>query len=189
MRILVGLTRVGAAIRAHAWEASKALGLNPTQSQILATILRAGSHGLGLSDLADELGVSLPTVSDSVAALERKSLVAKKAHPGDRRRLSVTLTRKGRSAAQTVSASSPELLTAIDMLTEAEQADLLHALVTVVGTLATNGQIAPARTCATCRFFAPDAHPGEALPHHCNFADVPFGDLNLRFDCLDHEPA
>lgn len=165
------------------------MGLNPTQSQILGTLFRADGRGLGLSALAEELGVRVPTVSDSVTALERKELVQKTVHPGDGRRMSVTLTRRGRSTAKKVSEWSSELLAALDVLPAEEQATLLASLVSVVGELATTGQIAPARTCVTCRFFGPSEHPGEALEHHCHFAGVAFGDGNLRVDCSDHEPA
>jgi hypothetical protein len=49
--------------------------------------------------------------------------------------------------------------------------------------------IPAARMCVTCRFFDPYAHPESDRPHHCRFVDAPFGDAELRVDCLDHDPA
>lgn len=188
-RILAGLAKLGGVLRAKAWEGAAPRGLNPTQAQILVLLLRVDRRGLSLSGLADQLGVSQPTASDSVAALDRKGLVAKKTRPEDGRRLSVTLTRKGRTTAQEIALWPNDLIACVDHLSEDQQATLLRLLAEVVRAMVVSGQVAPARTCLTCRFFVQDAHPDPVNPHHCAFADAPFGDLNLRVDCQDHEAA
>lgn len=187
-RILVGLAKIGLGIRSYAWEAAAPHGLNPTQAQILSLVLRSGPSGSGLTTLAHQLGVKQPTVSDSVAALEKKGLVTKCPDGDDARRLRVKLTKTGRERATALSEWPPELLDTVDRLSEDEQADFLRSLVTVVRTMAGAGQLAPVRACATCRYFEPDAVSPAEGPHYCHFAKAPFGDLNLRLDCLDHRP-
>lgn len=185
-RILVGLSKIGTAIRSSAWTAAAPHRLNPTQGQILALLLRRPA-GSGLTELAVQLGVKQPTASDSVATLETKGLVSKSPDPDDARRLLVTLTNEGRSLAGRLSTWPPELVETVDTLDAREQADLLRSLVTVVRAMADSGQIGPARACATCRYFEPDANADDDRPHYCHFAQASFGDLNLRLDCLDHE--
>ena len=189
VRILVALAKIGAALRARAWHDPSPRGLNPTQSQVLALLLRGDPGGLGLTHLADQLGVSPPTMSDSVSALERKGLVAKKPKPGDGRRTAVQLTRSGRSEARKISQWPQDLLASVETLDGDEQAAMLRSLVTLIRALQLSGQIAPARTCVSCCYFQPNAHGDVAAPHHCAFVDAAFGDASLRLDCMDHEAA
>jgi len=51
---------------------------------------------LNLSDLAERLEVSLPTMSNSVSTLAGRGWVARQRDPGDRRVALVTLTEEGR---------------------------------------------------------------------------------------------
>jgi len=187
-RILVGLTRIGAALRSRLWESASPMGLNPTQVAILGLVLRGPAEGVSLAYLADQLGVSPPTVSDSVNTLTTKGLLEKKPAIEDRRTLSITLTPSGRSAAGTADRWPADLLSAVDVLDPPDQGQLLRALVTVIRQLQVSGQMAPARTCPTCTFFRPHSG-GSAGPHYCAFVEAYFSDRNLRLDCKDHHPA
>jgi hypothetical protein len=46
-----------------------------------------------------------------------------------------------------------------------------------------------ARMCVSCRFFRPEAHPGEESPHHCALLDLALARSDLRVDCPEHELA
>ena len=78
-RIATGLHKLGLAMKQQAWLSANEDGLSPTQAQILAAILAAGAQ-TG-TELSRQLGVTLPTVSDSVRVLADKALVIKKADP------------------------------------------------------------------------------------------------------------
>lgn len=97
-RTLVALSKIGLALRSESWKDTAPRGLNPTQAQVLIVLKRAGA-GLRLSDIADRLGVSAPTVSASVAALERKGLVQKRPAAEDARAVDISLTPPGRTEA------------------------------------------------------------------------------------------
>lgn len=187
-RTLVALSKIGLALRSESWKDTVPRGLNPTQAQVLVVLKRAGA-GLRLSDIADRLGVSAPTVSASVSALERKGLVRKRPADDDARAIHISLTRAGRAEAGKLAEWPDLLLGAVDVLDPAEEAVFLKALLKIIRELQERGRISPARICVTCRYFRPNVHDDTERPHHCAFVDAPFGDRNLRVDCADHEPA
>ena len=187
-RVTTGLAKVGLALKQQAWAEAGGRGLTPTQGQALA-LLRANPDGLRLGDLARQLGVTQPTASDSVAALQRKGLVAKAPLAGDGRAVVVRLTPAGAREADAAAAWPDFLLETVDELSAAEQAAFLRALVTMIRTLQDKGRIPVARMCVSCRFFRPFRHDDPAAPHHCAFVDAPFGDGELRLDCPDHLAA
>lgn len=187
-RTLVALSKIGLALRSEAWKDTAPRGLNPTQAQVLAVLNRART-GLRLSDVADRLGVSAPTVSASVSALERKDLVRKRPAAEDARAVDISLTPSGRAEAGKLAEWPDLLLGAVDVLDPAEEGVFLKALLKIIRELQERGRISPARMCVTCRFFRPNVHDDAERPHHCAFVDAPFGDRNLRVDCGDHEPA
>ncbi|GIU96120.1 MAG: MarR family transcriptional regulator [Gaiellaceae bacterium] len=182
----VGLSKIGLALRHHAWEERERTGLTPTQGQIVALL---GSRGpLRIGEIAAGLAVSQPTVSDAVAALERKSLVARRPAT-DRRVQIVELTDQGGAAAAAAAEWPDALLAAVDALEPDDQAAFLRGLQRMILELQRRGRIPVQRMCATCRFFRPHVHPDPIRPHHCAFVDAPFGDRELRLDCADHEPT
>jgi DNA-binding MarR family transcriptional regulator len=187
-RVTIGLAKVGIALKQQAWAEAGGRGLTPTQGQALA-LLRANPAGLRPGELAEQLGVSAPTASDSVAALARKGLVARSRAAGDGRAVLVRLTPAGRREAAAAAAWPDFLLEAVGELSTAEQAAFLRALVTMIRSLQVKGRIPVARMCVSCRFFQPFRHDDPTRPHHCAFVDAAFGDGELRLDCPDHAAA
>jgi DNA-binding MarR family transcriptional regulator len=187
-RVTTGLAKIGIALKQQAWAEAGDRGLTPTQGQVLA-LLRANPRGMRLGVLAEQLGVTAATTSDSVTALQRKGLVAKEPTAGDGRGVAVVLTPTGSREAAAAAARPDFLLEAVGELSTAEQATFLRALVAMIRTLQENGRIPVARMCVSCRFFRPFQHDNPARPHHCAFVDAPFGDGELRLDCPDHQSA
>ena len=187
-RVTTGLAKIGIALKHQAWAEAGGRGLNPTQGQALA-LLRANPSGLRLGALAEQLGISAATTSDSVSALHRKGLVNKEPTVGDGRGVVVRLTLIGIREAAAAAAWPDFLLEAVDELSASEQATFLRALVAMIRTLQEKGRIPIARMCVSCNFFRPYQHEDPARPHHCAFVDAPFGDGELRLDCPDHQTA
>jgi DNA-binding MarR family transcriptional regulator len=188
-RVVVGLSKVGLALRAQAWREAGARGLTPTQGQVLAVLKGRRGEPCRLQQLADALGVSAATASDAVQALERKRLVARERSREDARALAVALTARGREEARLASNWSDFLAETVSGLSSGEQAALLRMLTRMILGLQQRRLVPVAAMCVTCRFFRPNQHPGSARPHHCAFVDAPFGDAALRLECPEHEPA
>ncbi|THV12848.1 winged helix-turn-helix transcriptional regulator [Rhizobium rhizophilum] len=187
-RIREGLSRLAMAMRADDWNRAKTSGLNPTQLAILE-LLEGRKDGLGVKEIAANLGVAQPTATDSIAALERKGLVEKQSAATDKRGVTVGINSEGLSMLE-AGRSQPSIAEqTVGALADREQEDLLITLVKMIRHLQENDAIPIQRMCASCRYFAPFAHSDAAQPHHCNFVDAAFGQRDIRIDCREHEPA
>jgi len=188
-KLVTGLAKLGIAMRHNAWAKAGRRGLNPTQGQVLVVLRASGGARLRISDLAERLALAPATISDSVAALERKGMVTKQRDPADARAVAVFLTVTGQAEAEDAAGWPELLLEAVRTLTCEEQAALYRAMLKTVRALQVRGRIPVSQMCVTCNFFRPYAHAGAPAPHHCALVDAPFGDAQIRLDCREHEPA
>lgn len=188
-RIGDGLSRVATAMRSEAWTAAEAIGLNPTQLQILTFLVARDRNGMRVKQIAAYLGVSQPTTTDSVNALLRKGLVEKHADPSDARALSVAATLRGEAAVRQAGQLASATEDAIAALSKLEQEDLLMHLVKIIRRLQSAGAIPEQRMCVNCRYFRPHVYDDPKAPHHCAFVDAAFGPAELRVDCGEFEGA
>jgi DNA-binding MarR family transcriptional regulator len=104
--------------------------LSVPQFRALAFI---GRHqGASLTDVADHIGLTLPSMSKMIDALVTRKMVARRPHPTDRRRLTLALTSHGettlRSARQAVQAQLAQLL---DTASADERAAIAQAMITL----------------------------------------------------------
>ncbi|WP_218667979.1 MarR family winged helix-turn-helix transcriptional regulator [Sphingopyxis sp. KK2] len=183
-RVTAGLVKIGQVLRTHAWRGAGSAGISPSQGQALSLIQDA-QQGIGLGELAKQLGVAAPTASEMVNSLVAKGLAVK--GPGaDKRSVRLTLTEQGRTLAAQTAAWPAFLVDAVDTLDPDDKAVFLRSLVRVIRALQIAGDIAPQAMCVTCRFFRPHAHADAAAPHHCQYVDAPFGDRHLRLNCAEH---
>lgn len=180
--------RVQIAMRAESWEEFGQQGLNPTQGQILL-LLAQRATGLRLSEIAAELAVSSPTVSDSVRVLVEKGYVSKSRAIEDARAIAVRLSARGQRLVDRLDSVGATIETALESLPEAEQVQLFRTMLHLVRGLQASGKIPVARMCVTCRYFRPHVHSDEERPHHCALVDCAFGDRTLRSDCPEYEAA
>lgn len=184
-RITDGLGRINAVLRADGWSAGEALGLTPTQSTILSHLASRGP--VRMQEVAAHLGVTLPTTSAAVDALERKRLVVRRKDATDARALALELSAEGEATVARLRERSSRLGLVVGALPETEQAAFFLHLVKVIRGLQIAGAIPIQRLCVTCRHFRPFAHPGNEAPHHCALVNAAFGNRDLRIDCSEHE--
>ncbi|MCB1378977.1 MAG: MarR family transcriptional regulator [Alphaproteobacteria bacterium] len=187
-RIREGLDRLSLVLRSEHWAAAGALGLSPTQLQVL-WILAGRDSPLPVKDIARHLGVTQPTATDSIRALADKMLVGRSTSTKDARSTLVTLTEAGRQTLKAAGAGLSLTEAAVAALDQKQQEILFVTLMSLIRTLLHRGAIPAQRMCVMCRHFRPFAHSGSDTPHHCAFVDAAFGTRHLRIDCRDHEPA
>jgi DNA-binding MarR family transcriptional regulator len=72
-----------------------ALGLSVPQFRALAFVRR--HPGASLSGAAEHVGVTLPSMSRLIDGLVRRKLMRRRIHPGDRRRITLDVTARGRA--------------------------------------------------------------------------------------------
>ncbi|MFN8224877.1 MAG: MarR family winged helix-turn-helix transcriptional regulator [Gaiellales bacterium] len=135
-------------------------------------------------ELAAELAVSQPTMSDAIATLERKGLAHRQPDPDDRRATTVSLSPDGVALAGEISQELVPLLGGDETAADPDdRGTALRVLLAEVGRLHRAGVIAVDRGCATCD----DYHPPHAgTPAHCDLVAQRLSDQDLRVDCPEH---
>jgi DNA-binding MarR family transcriptional regulator len=94
----MNLVKTGEMVLSRVADLLRPFGLSPAGGLILSMLSDAPGP-LGPGEIRERLLVSGPTVTGLVDSLERQGLVARMPHPGDRRRLLVAVTEKGRRLA------------------------------------------------------------------------------------------
>jgi len=74
---------------------SRQVGIPASRLGMVRMIAVSHPEGIGVMDIARQLGINPAAVTRTVAELEQQGLVARKAEPGDKRRISLRLTAKG----------------------------------------------------------------------------------------------
>jgi DNA-binding MarR family transcriptional regulator len=188
-RLREGLDRIGAVMRADQWGVAEEAGLTPTQLHALTFIAGRGDKGIRLRAVAEHLGVTQPTATDSIAALVRKGLLTKLADPNDARAVAIRVTPSGCDVVRAIGLAITSTERALETLSTKEQSTLLELVIKTIRALQEAKAIPPQRLCVTCRHFRPYAHDDAELPHHCAFVDAAFGGRHLRLDCGEHAEA
>lgn len=184
-RLADGLTRLAAVARQLDWRAAEAVGLSPTQADILRFVANRPA-GARLTDAAAHAGVRKATASDAVSALERKALVRKYADATDGRAVALKATARGHQVARDWPSNFAPIVAGLN---QTEQVAMLGLVVKMIRQLQQRGLIAPQRTCVTCRHFRENVAPGTGMPHFCALVGAPMAERHLRVDCAEHELA
>jgi len=105
----------------------RTLNLSVPQFRALGFVHR--NPGASLSDVAEHIGLTLPSMSKLIDGLVERKLVIRQSHSGDRRRMTLKLTARGRallqSAHESTQASLAERLTT---LSESERTTVVRAM-------------------------------------------------------------
>ncbi|MFQ5523385.1 MAG: MarR family winged helix-turn-helix transcriptional regulator [Acidimicrobiia bacterium] len=178
--------QTGSGLEKRAGQRSRAGGVSSTQAQILLAVATGPRRA---TELAEELGVGIATVSEFTAAAEAKGLIVRRTDPGDGRAVLFEATPDGRRAVAHLAGWPDFLAGAVDSLPIADQEALLRTTMSLIRQLQTEGRIPVARMCVTCVYFRPNVHSDPARPHRRAFVDAPFGDADLRIECGDQTPG
>lgn len=182
-KIFSALERIHTSSRSSLTRASHEQGLSPLQAQILHFIQRRDTSTV--SQLADQLSVSKPTVSDAIASLLTKKLIKKTASKLDARGYSITLTAKGRNEAMILASYATPFLDSVGTLTEPQKQALWDALLNLMRTMENQGLIPHQRMCFSCKHFEqrPDGKS------YCRLMEQSLGMIDVRLDCAEHVRA
>jgi DNA-binding MarR family transcriptional regulator len=164
-----------------------ASGLNPAQWEALRYVARANRFSRTPAALAEYLGSTRGTVSQTLIALEQKGHLRRERNNRDRRSVVLGLTALGERTLE----NDPILALAADL--EPAGAGRLEDLVATLrealhAMLARNGGRAFG-ACHTCRHFRPGDGPGPRFPHRCALLDEPLSDADSQAICVEQESA
>lgn len=161
---------------ARNWDA----GLNPAQRAALDYLSRANRFSRSPSHVAEFLGTTRGTTSQSLKALMRKGFVREERSDMDKRSISYELTDTGRDA---VGANSL-LLGALEEMPEDDLARIVASLRRLLNTAVRRNGSKPFGICRTCRHFSPRGSGG-----YCMLLHVPLEEAETRQICHEQEPA
>ena len=138
------LDRLSRLAAADAW-----LGdLTPTQMAVLEYLGRANRFSRAPSQVADFLGATRGTVSQTLKTLERKGLVQEQKSSEDKRRISYEITESGQAAI----AGDSQIDAALAQLTATERAPLEAGLRALLRQMIAQRGGRPFGLCRTCRY-------------------------------------
>jgi len=184
-KLLAAVERLGRAIRVVRQHVATRHQLSLLQVHLLELLADRRPRRVG--ELAAELDVSQPTVSEAVATLESKGLATRRRDRDDGRAIVVALSRAGTQLAATVAAELAPLLGGSPAAADAEQAAALRVVLGEIGRFQRAGIITINRSCLSCHHYRAPA--AAADPAHCLLLDQPLTDADLRLDCPEHRPV
>lgn len=170
------LERLGRLLRASA----QAQGLAPAQWEALRYLARANRFSRTPAALAEYLGATRGTVSQTLIALEDKALIRKAANRRDGRSVELNLSQTGRAMLE--DDALKDLARDIDAAGSAGV--LIEGLEhTLREELMRRGGRAFG-VCRTCRHFRIGA--GKGRRSHCSLLDEPLSDADADLICFEH---
>lgn len=180
-KIFFALERIHTATRSALQQVAQGHKLSPLQAQIIHYIGARGSANI--SDLANYMRVSKPTVSDSVAALITKGLVLKEISQKDGRGFDIFLTEAGIEENAALDEYLSPFLASIKTLSTEQKIELWGALLALVSVMEKQGLISHTRMCFSCQQFEEHSECGGA---YCKLMGVALSQQDLRLDCPEH---
>jgi DNA-binding MarR family transcriptional regulator len=161
-------------------------GLNPAQWEALRYVGRANRFSRTPAALAEYLGSTRGTVSQTLIVLEQKGYLTREPSLLDRRSIVVALTPTGAQALQ----RDPILALAADV--EGAARDQLDAVVEVLQgalhAMITRNAGRAFGACYTCRHFRKGGDASRSPPHHCTLLDEPLSEADSGAICVEQEP-
>lgn len=150
-RVIILLDRLGRLTR----ELQFADGLNPAQWEALRFVAQANKYSRNPTALAEYLGATKGTVSQTLIALENKGLITRCKKTDDRRQVELCLTEAGqtmlgRDPMQTLERASTEIADELG-------AEMVKGLTRLLHDLQTRHQVVEFGVCQDCSLFCVNA--------------------------------
>ncbi len=183
-KLLAAVERLGRAWRAAHQRLATRHELSLLGVSVLETLSDGRSRRVG--DLAAELDIAQPTLSDALVPLGRRRLVHRRNDPADRRATVVTLSDAGEELAHQIATELAPLTSGGDPSATHQRAAALRVLLEEIARLQSAGVITIDHSCLTCRHYQPAK---SSAPAHCILLDTPLANHDLRVHCRDHESA
>ena len=160
--------------------------LNPAQWEALRFIARANRFSRTPAALAEYLGSTRGTVSQTLIALEQKGQITRQPSARDRRSVTLALTTLGERSLKDDPILAPAAdLAAADPEKLAVVVETLRAVLQAM--IARNGGRAFG-ACYSCRHFRKGGGSARQ-PHHCALLDEPLSETDSQAICVEQEPA
>jgi DNA-binding MarR family transcriptional regulator len=162
-------------------------GLNPAQWEALRFVARANRNSCSPGTLADFMGSTKGTVSQTLKALESKGLIERSRKAGDRRGVEIAVTSAGRKLIE----KDPlgHIHDALSHCSETDQRAVVAGLERLVGIVQKHRNIPEFGPCLGCAHYKPEASSEtNAIGCRCGISGELFEANELSKICADFSP-
>ena len=177
-KIVAGLERISQVFKTLLWEKSKQYNLSPIQIQLLIFINYHSENKSTVSYLAQEFGVSKPTISDTIKTLEQKEFIKKIIDKNDTRSYTIELTETGKKIVSETDDFANPLKNIISNSEKNEKVILWKNISEIIIQLNKLQIINVQRTCLNCKHFS--KNNGISF---CNLLNQKLKTEDIRIDC------
>ena len=174
-RILTLLDRLSRIIASDDWAGD----LNPAQTAALSYLAQANRFSRSPSVVAEYLGATRGTVSQTLKALQRKGLIEESPNPTDKRSISYKITSKGDELAR----QRRLLNDALNTISTDDRTALLAQLTKVVGSALKARGLKTFGVCRTCKY-----HQSDETRPYCRLLDLPLQAEGADQVCVEQMP-
>lgn len=184
-KIIEAIERISRAQKILLWDKAKLYGLTPLQTQILMFIEESKPENANITNLSLELGVSQPTISDSVKSLINKGLIEATVWEKNRHFKILKLTDKGKEILKKLENWNYYLKKPLMDMNEEEKVRVFDFLLKYVIALRNDKTLYFVKACPLCRYFL-EKNPNE---YYCKLFNMDLKIKDLRINCPDFEEA
>lgn len=175
------IERLGNLVRADVRAACHAQGVRPVQLEALSYLSQCNRYSDTPQAIADYLGLTKGTVSQTLKVLEDKGLLFKRDDKHDKRVVHLKPTARGRRlVAQAIPSES--VATGIGSLPASEQRDMAEVLQRLLRTLQQANGLKTFVPCHTCRF-----NQQNEDGYFCELTQEPLADDDVSLLCREHQ--
>lgn len=162
-------------------------GLNPAQWEALRYVARANRNSCSPGALADFMGSTKGTVSQTLKALESKGLIERHRKSGDRRAVQITVTEDGRNLlARDPLGQIHDALTPFD---RTRQLEIVNGMQRLLDIVQRHQQIPEFGPCLNCTHYKPEAcDESNSIGCRCGVSGELFSSLEIENICVDFTP-
>lgn len=180
-KIVCSIERLSYLVRLLLTKKATELNLTALQAQVLLFIEQHPERFCTAIYLANEFGITKPTISDTLNILLRKKLITKKKSSEDKRLYFIQLTKKGKKYAQSMVDYLSPLEVTIQELPAHEQSEVYRALLQTIHSLQITGIIPHTRMCFHCANYQ-----FKNQKHFCSLLNKYLDVKDLQVDCADY---
>jgi DNA-binding MarR family transcriptional regulator len=175
------IERLGNLLRADVRAACHAQGVRPVQFEALNYLVQCNRYSDTPQAVAEYLGLTKGTVSQTLKVLEEKGLLLKRDDRNDKRVVHLKPTARGRRLiAQVVPSQS--VATAMKRLPVSAQHEMAQVLQQVLRTIQQANGLKTFAPCHSCRF-----NQQREGGYYCELTKEPLADNDLSLLCREHQ--
>lgn len=175
------IERLGNLVRADVRAACHAQGVRPVQFEALNYLSQCNRYSDTPQAVAEYLGLTKGTVSQTLKVLEEKGLLLKRDDSNDKRVVHLKPTARGRRLV-TLAVPAVSVATGIESLPVSQQREMVDILQHLLRTLQHSNGLKTFAPCHTCRF-----NQQREGTYFCALTQEPLTDDDVSLLCREHQ--